>query len=135
MSKRRRGWRQAANRCRRALRLRKARRQVDRSGTTKSYFSQKVHGVPLVLLAEDADYDVHVACRDQLTRDGRRPPHDPSGTMDKHYRYQDIDGYLTAVRRRLADKNRQFDFDHAWAIDHLSDELIELEGAIVGKLK
>lgn len=87
-------------------------------------------------LDQDANYDVHAACDAQLTQDGRQPPHSPTKKMDDDYNYDSVtfDGYLTAVRARLAQKGRNFSFDHQFALDHLSDQLIALEGAIVNRL-
>lgn len=129
MSKGRRGWRQAAQRLRRRLRG-IARRQAGRFYSLKANISIAGLDAP----GADADYDVHVACRDQLDEDGRRQPHDPNGKMDDDYQYLDIDGFLTAVRLRLAARGRTFGFDHPWAVKHRSDTLIALQTAIAGKL-
>lgn len=133
MSKRRRGWHQTANRMRRKLRhhgARSARPSIVRANDLKATILLR----GLAAVDANADYDVHVACDSQLTQDGRQPPHDPTGKMDAGYHYNDLDGYLTGVRARLARKGRTFNFDHTFAVAHLSDQLIALEGAIVGKL-
>ncbi|TCS10307.1 hypothetical protein [Caulobacter sp. BK020] len=80
-------------------------------------------------LGSSIAFDVSMACEDQLTDDGRAPPHDPGGVMSKDYRYnQDgMLGYLTAVRFRLSQKGHTFTFNAAFVVAALADTLSQLK--------
>lgn len=79
--------------------------------------------------------DVSRAVEDQLDEEGKASPHDPDKKMEDDYGYttDSMDGFLTAVSKRLAKAGHDFSYNNAFITEALSSKLHELKQHITDK--
>ena len=79
--------------------------------------------------------DVSHAVENQLDEEGKASPHDPDKKMEDDYGYttDSMDGFLTAVSKRLADEGHDFKYNNSFITDALKSKLHEMKQLITDK--
>jgi hypothetical protein len=81
--------------------------------------------------------DVDDAVEAQLVKQNRPAPHDPDKVMEDDYGFdpESMDGFLTAVKKRLAARGHRFSYDNPFVNTALKAKLFDLKVKIQGKTK
>jgi len=138
MTSRTRSWRQANARRTRTAKLRHRRLVKDffRSNAADAERATLARGLA-ALGSSSIPLDVSRAVEDQLVEEGKPSPHDPDKTMEDDYGYStdSMDGFLTAVSKRLKNEGHDFGYDTPFIKKALGAKLHELKQLITDRTK